>query len=61
MHVSLEELLVALADKLWKGKRVEALELLVIDRIATLLAQDRWELLIQLDSCFEAIAANGDS
>lgn len=31
MICSTEELIVALADKLWKGKRDEALELMVID------------------------------
>ncbi|MEZ5427254.1 MAG: hypothetical protein R2747_13375 [Pyrinomonadaceae bacterium] len=60
MEVSLEELLVALSDKLWKGKRVESLELEVIDRVAQSLSKDRWDLFAQLDSCFEKIASEGD-
>lgn len=60
MNCSLEELLIALSDKLWKGKRVEALELEVIERIAALLVLDRWDLFQELDSHFELIAAEGD-
>lgn len=60
MDVSFEELLVALADKLWKGKRVAALELRVIDEAAALLGVDRWRVFADLDACFEAIASRGD-
>jgi len=59
MECSIEELLIALADKLWKGKRVEALELLVIDRIAGQLGKDRWDLFSELDFKFEEIALSG--
>ncbi|MGJ7529683.1 hypothetical protein [Variovorax sp. GB1P17] len=57
--LSLEELSVALADKLWKGKREEDLELLVIDQAAQRLGVDRWEVFETLDSVFEEIAAGG--
>lgn len=60
MEVSFEELLVALSDKLWKGKRVDALELEVIDRAAKLLEKDRWEVFSALDSCFEEVASKGE-
>lgn len=60
MDCSIEELLVALSDKLWKGKRVESLELEVIDRIATLLGKERWDIFADLDSQFELIAADGN-
>lgn len=59
MACSTEELLVALSDKLWKGQRVEALELQVVDRICSLLNADRWDLFTELDLCFEHIAADG--
>jgi len=59
MACSTEELLVALSDKLWKGQRVEALELQVVDRVCGLLNADRWDLFTELDSCFEHIAADG--
>lgn len=56
---SFEELSVALADKLWKGKREEALELLVIDMAAAQRGQARWDVFTTLDSAFEDIAASG--
>jgi hypothetical protein len=59
MSVSLEELLVALADKLWKGVRNVDLEERVINEVAMVLARDRWDLFVQLDSLFEAVAADG--
>jgi len=60
MESSLEELLVALADKLWKGVRARRLEEVVIDAIATRLGQARWDVFVTLDDGFEAIAAGGD-
>ncbi len=61
MEVSFEELLVALSDKLWKGKREENLELRVIDEVAMRLGKDRWDVFSDLDSCFERVAADGGS
>ncbi len=55
--VSLEERSVALADKLWKGKRDEDLELHVIDEVALQLKVDRWAIFQALDAVFEDIAA----
>ena len=60
MECSLEELVIALSDKLWKGKRVEALELEVIDRAAKILEKDRWDIFPDLDIKFEEIALGGD-
>jgi hypothetical protein len=57
--LALEELLVALADKLWKGSRVDDLELRVIDRVAIARAQSRWDVFERLDARFEAIARRG--
>jgi hypothetical protein len=54
--VTFEELSVALADKLWKGKREAELELTVIDRAAEQLRVDRWTVFDRLDAAFEAIA-----
>ncbi|MCB9877456.1 MAG: HD domain-containing protein [Planctomycetes bacterium] len=58
--VTLEERVVALADKLWKGARVGELETLVVDGAAARRGVDRWQLLIALDNAFERIAAGGD-
>jgi HD superfamily phosphohydrolase YqeK len=56
-QVSFEERSVALADKLWKGKRVAELELAVIDSVAAKLGVDRWSTFTRLDEAFEEIAA----
>ena len=61
MLVSLEELLVALADKLWKGVRNPMLEERVVDEIAGAIGRDRWELFVELDSLFEDVAADGST
>lgn len=55
--VTFEERAVALADKLWKGKREAALELLVIDEAAHRLGRDRWDVYARLDQLFEEIAS----
>ena len=61
MSVSFEELLIALSDKLWKGRREPELELQVIDAVAEKLKTDRWSVFDTLDSCFESIASTGDT
>ena len=58
-EITLEELLIALADKLWKGKRVADLELRVVDRVAASLSQGRFDIFAQLDTLFENISVNG--
>jgi hypothetical protein len=58
-EVSFEERVVALADKLWKGKREEVLELLVIDDVAARLHASRWDVFTRLDEAFERIASLG--
>lgn len=58
-NVSFEERSVALADKLWKGKREEALELGIIDEAASRLDTGRWDVFTRLDAVFEEIAAAG--
>jgi hypothetical protein len=59
MDCSLEELLVALADTLWKGKRDDILENRVMDERLKQATYRRWQLFIEMDSCFEFIAAGG--
>ena len=54
-----EELAVALADALWKGVRIEELELRVIDAVAAQLGVDRWAVLTAMDDGFERIANLG--
>ncbi|MCX2779953.1 HD domain-containing protein [Microbulbifer thermotolerans] len=59
MECSTEELIIALADSLWKGRRAELLELEIIDRFARKLNLDRWEIFSELDLAFEDIASGG--
>ncbi len=61
LETTLDELLVALSDKLWKGVRAEELEKLVIERIAALLKQQHWEAFAALDALFERVAVDSDS
>lgn len=56
---SIEELLVALSDTLWKGTRVEKLELEIVDKIAALMGKERWDIFLELDDCFESVASTG--
>lgn len=59
LRLALEDLLVALADKLWKGKRVAELEQRVITALARSSGRDAWSLFVVLEDCFETIAAGG--
>ena len=61
MECSFEELCIALADTLWKGKRIAQLEELFIKVLATLCNKKYWELFVEMDSYFETIASDGDS
>lgn len=54
-----EDLLVALADKLWKGKRDEGLEQRVVERAAAATKRAPWEVFDRVDSICEAVAAKG--
>lgn len=56
---TIEDELVALADKLWKGKRDEALERLLVTRIAALTKQEPWNVFSRFDSICDAVAAGG--
>ncbi len=58
--LAIEDLLVALADKLWKGKRVAELEQLVIDRFAHQRDLPRWRVFELADAVFESVAASAD-
>jgi len=51
--------LVALADKLWKGKRDDGLERRVADAIARQVKREAWEVFDVLDAICEAIASDG--
>lgn len=56
----LEDLLVALADTIWKGQRLEALEAQVVTMIAQQTGIERWEVFDKLDGLLEEVASRGD-
>ncbi len=55
----LEDWLVALADKLWKGCREKDLESKIISYIAQQTKFPEWEVFVEADLLFEEIAAKG--
>jgi hypothetical protein len=56
----LEDLLVALADKVWRGERREELEAIVTAHIAAELARSEWEVWSELDRIVQSIASRAD-
>jgi hypothetical protein len=60
VRAGLEDLLVSLADKVWKAKRVPDLEQLVTDRLAAVGGQEPWEVFMALDDELGRIAAEAD-
>jgi len=55
----LEDRLIAAADKLWKGKRDEALEAALVDEIANMLGRPRWETFAAFDEIAADVAGGG--
>lgn len=58
--VTVEDLLVSLADKVWKSKRVPELEQLVADLLAAAAGQERWEAFLALDTVLTQLADGAD-
>ena len=58
--VVVEDLLVALADKVWKAKRVTELEDLVVERLVAATRREAWEVFSCLDEILFAIAGRAD-
>ena len=54
------DLLVSVADKMWKGKRVTDLEELLGDRLADVTGRERWSVFLDLDDILDQIAADAD-
>lgn len=57
---TLEELVIACSDKLWKGRRVADLEEALVRRVTTVLGLEYWDVFQRMDSCFESIADGAD-
>lgn len=58
--VGTEDLLVSLADKIWKNKRVPELEDLVVARLAAASRRSVWEEFLDLDSVLARIGDEAD-
>ncbi|MEV7521920.1 HD domain-containing protein [Streptomyces sp. NPDC091371] len=58
--IGLEDLMVSLADKIWKNKRVPELEDLVVARLAEATGRAVWEEFIALDELLTGIGDGAD-
>ncbi|WP_144123679.1 HD domain-containing protein [Catellatospora sichuanensis] len=56
-----EDLLVVLADKVWKGKRVPGLEDEVTVRLCAASGEQPWEAFLRLDDLLERLARDADA
>jgi hypothetical protein len=58
--IVIEDLLVSLADKIWKAKRVPDLEQMINDFLATASRQQPWEAFMLLDDVLTHLAEDAD-
>ncbi|GII55477.1 phosphohydrolase [Planotetraspora thailandica] len=58
--ISTEDLLVSLADKIWKAKRLRDLEDLVVERICRVSGESPWQAFMVLDDVLDALARDAD-
>ncbi|MGW7256630.1 HD domain-containing protein [Streptomyces sp. NPDC054834] len=58
--IRVEDLLVSLADKVWKNKRVTELEDLVVARLAEAGGRPPWEAFLRLDSFLTDVGEDAD-
>jgi hypothetical protein len=58
--IQIEDLLVSLADKVWKNKRVSDLEDLVVTRLAAESGRSAWEEFLAFDDLLTSIGQQAD-
>lgn len=58
--IGIEDLLVSVADKIWKNKRVQELEDLVVARLAEASGRTRWEEFLAFDDVLAALGDGAD-
>lgn len=58
--VEIEDLLVSVADKIWKAQRVPGLEQLLVDRVVQATGQEPWRDFSDLDDHLDHLAADAD-
>lgn len=59
-QVKTEDLIVSLADKIWKGQRIDALEERLIAAISTAINEDYWTVYSKMDRIITEISAGAD-
>jgi putative nucleotidyltransferase with HDIG domain len=59
--VSIEDLLVALADKIWKGQRNADLEAVLTNFLAKQSNQEEWDVYLKLDDLINEITKDADA
>lgn len=57
----LDDLLVSLADKVWKGRRQADLEQLVVDHLVAVSGQEPWQVFLRLDDHLSGLAEEADA
>lgn len=60
VDIGVDDLLVALADKIWKAKRVPALEQSVVQLLVAAGGREPWQVFMALDDELDRIAADAD-
>jgi hypothetical protein len=58
---ALEDLLVALADKCWRDRRVERLEALIVERLSLSTGEPGWSCYAKLDKILASLGKAADS
>ena len=58
--IGVDDLLVSLADKVWKGTRVRDLEQLVVDRFSVASGEAPWQAFVVLDEVLTGITDDAD-
>jgi hypothetical protein len=59
--IGVEDLLVSLADKVWKAQRVPDLEQLLVARLAGASGQELWAAFLALDDFVDSVVAEADA
>lgn len=57
---TIEDLLVSVADKIWKGRRATDLETLLVNRFTTATGTEPWQAFLHLDTILGRLAAGAD-
>ena len=59
-HLMAEDLIVSLADNIWKGKRINELEELLAGKISEALHSDYWMVYLKLDALISQVIIGSD-